>query len=156
MRRSLVKLSGVIKSVTAMVTGCLKTNYSCHICSMRLKGVFSLVKYEKYGTLPIYCELNLIVSVCVVLITIFWAFYNILSHRQFLQFSCFCVFSSNVEHNLILYSPKISSFCIKNKPKIQKHENKKMWSKRIQWGLKFRTCSEFGWSIVVRFQSQPF
>ena len=26
-----------------------KTNYSCHICSMRLKSV--LAKYEKYGTL---------------------------------------------------------------------------------------------------------
>ena len=27
---------------------------------------------------------------------------------------------------------------------------------QIQWGLEFRTSSEFGWFIVVRFKSQPF
>ena len=56
MRRSLVKLSGVIKSVTAIVTGCLKTDKSCHICSMRLKGVFSLVKYNSCPVLGISSE----------------------------------------------------------------------------------------------------
>ena len=31
---------------------------------------------------------------------------------------------------------------------------KAVWG--IQWGFEYRTCSDFGWSIVVRFQSQLF
>ena len=48
-RRLLVKLSGLVKSVTKMVTECCKKDKSCFICSTRIKGL--LVKYEKCGTL---------------------------------------------------------------------------------------------------------
>ena len=33
---------------------------------------------------------------------------------------------------------------------------KRGFKKWIQWGPEFRTRSEFGWSIVVRFKPQPF
>ena len=47
---SFVKLSGLVKSVTKMLTGCWKNNKSWNICSsIRLRGLF--VKYEKYVTL---------------------------------------------------------------------------------------------------------
>ena len=39
MRRSLVNLSGLVKSVTEMVIGC-KNHKKCHICSIRLKCFF--------------------------------------------------------------------------------------------------------------------
>ena len=52
MRESLVKLSGLLNYVAKMVTGCLKNNKICYICSIKLKGL--LVRYEKYGTLSIY------------------------------------------------------------------------------------------------------
>ena len=48
MRRALVKLWGLLKPVTKMVTGCCKSDKSCYICSLGLKTV--LVKYEKCGT----------------------------------------------------------------------------------------------------------
>ena len=34
-------LSGLVKSVAKMVTGCLESNKSCYICSMKLKRTFS-------------------------------------------------------------------------------------------------------------------
>ena len=46
MRRSLVKLSRLVKSVTKMVTGCLKMIKSA-VFVLRPKG--SLAKYEKIG-----------------------------------------------------------------------------------------------------------
>ena len=52
MRRLLVKLSELAKSVPKMVTGCCKNDKSCYICNIRPKRL--LVKYEKFGTLWIY------------------------------------------------------------------------------------------------------
>ena len=46
------KLSGLVKSVTKMVTGCCKSDKSCHIYSIRLKGL--LIKYEEYDNLSIF------------------------------------------------------------------------------------------------------
>ena len=31
-----------------------------------------------------------------------------------------------------------------------------VWIWQIQWGHEYRTSSDFGWSIVARFRSQPF
>ena len=41
---SFVKLSGLVKSVTKMVTGCYKNDQSCYICIIGLKGF--LVQFE--------------------------------------------------------------------------------------------------------------
>ena len=56
MRRSLVKLSGVVNDVSKMLTECLRVTKSCYACIIRLKR--HLVKYEKYGTLSIYLHAN--------------------------------------------------------------------------------------------------
>ena len=39
-----------------MMIGFLKKDKSCHVCSMRLKGV--LAKYEKYGSVYAFLYLN--------------------------------------------------------------------------------------------------
>ena len=45
MRRSLVKSSGLVNSVTKVEAGCCVNNKSCYIYSIRLNGL--LVKYEQ-------------------------------------------------------------------------------------------------------------
>ena len=49
MKRSIVKLLGIVKSVTKMVTGCLRTTKVPIFVAKDLKGLLS--KYEKYGTI---------------------------------------------------------------------------------------------------------
>ena len=51
MRRSLVKLSGLVKSVAKMETRCLRATKSAIFAVYKSKGLF--VKYEKYGTLSL-------------------------------------------------------------------------------------------------------
>ena len=48
-KRPLVNFVGLVKTMTEMVTGCLRTTKSCHICKKVI-----LVSYGKYGTLSIY------------------------------------------------------------------------------------------------------
>ena len=52
MRRSLFKLSGLVKSVTKMGTGCLRTTKVAIFEVKDRKGL--LAKNEKYGTCSIY------------------------------------------------------------------------------------------------------
>ena len=51
MKILLVKLSGLVKAVTKMETGCLRMIKLPYLHFMRLKGV--IVKHEKYGTLSL-------------------------------------------------------------------------------------------------------
>ena len=53
MSRTLVKLLGLKKVYDQKGDRVSKNDKSCHICSLRPKGVF-LVTYENYGTLSLH------------------------------------------------------------------------------------------------------
>ena len=56
MRRSLIKLSGLVKYVRNGHTG-FKSDISCYNCSIMAKNMF-LANYGEYGNLSIYLPLK--------------------------------------------------------------------------------------------------